>query len=101
MFPNEISRLASFSLLCLVEIAFDTIIEPNVFTCVTAFLNFPPKKISVTCQSGFWNLSHVAPDAKSKDLENGCELCISTYRVGIISPIMSAIRMKEFSHVKS
>jgi len=79
MCPVEESRSTAFPFFCLFWIAFETMSEPNDLTCATDFLNLPPKKTSVTCHRGFWNLSPVAPEAKSKAAENGSELWISTW----------------------
>lgn len=52
---------------------------PKHLTSRTAFRNVLPKRYSLSFQNGFWNLSPIAPDAKSNALENGIDPVISSF----------------------
>ena len=62
---------------CLFLIAAETILLPKLLTSKTALRKWTPRTASLSFQKGFWNRSPVAPEAKSKDLENGKDAGVS------------------------
>ena len=58
-------------------IAAETMLLPNFLMSKTALRRGAPRMNSLSFQNGFWKRSPVAPEAKSKDFENGKDAGIS------------------------
>ncbi len=71
--------LLALLLICLFWIVAETILWPKALMSIIALRRGAPRKNSLSFQNGFWKRSPVAPEAKSKDLENGKDAGISIY----------------------